>query len=36
MSTSVKGKAVKVVHGTADPSTTPQTRGMVLFLWAEF
>ena len=29
MSTSIQGKLVKVVHGTADPSTTPQTRGMV-------
>ena len=29
MSTSVGGKEAKVVHGTQDPSTTSQTRGMV-------
>ena len=29
MSTSVEGQVCKVVHGTQDPSTTPQTRGMV-------
>ena len=29
MSTSIKGKEIKVIHGTQDPSTTAQTRGMV-------
>ena len=29
MSTTVGGKQVKVIHGTQDPSTTAQTRGMV-------
>ena len=29
MSTYLEGKVCKVVHGTQDPSTTPQTRGMV-------
>ena len=29
MSTSVKGREVMVVHGTQDPNTTAQTRGMV-------
>ena len=28
MSTSVKGKEIRVVHGTQDPNTTTQTRGM--------
>ena len=29
MSTSIQGKTVRVIHETGDPSTTPQTRGMV-------
>lgn len=29
MSTSIGGKTVHVVHSTADPASTPQTRGMV-------
>ena len=29
MSTVISGKELRVVHGTADPSTTPQTRGMI-------
>ena len=29
MSTSIKGKEVRVIHETQDPSTTTQTRGMV-------
>ena len=28
MSTSIKGKEIKVIHGTQDPKTTTQTRGM--------
>ena len=28
MSTKVQGKEIKVIHGTQDPSTTAQTRGM--------
>ena len=29
MSTIISGKEFRVVHGTADPSTTTQTRGMI-------
>ena len=29
MSTKIQGKEIKVIHGTQDPSTTAQTRGMV-------
>ena len=29
MSTSIRGKEVRVIHETQDPSTTAQTRGMV-------
>ena len=29
MSTTAKGNVVQVVHGTQDPSTTTQTRGMI-------
>ena len=29
MSTTVDGKAVRIVHGTQDPGTTSQTRGMI-------
>ena len=29
MSTSIQGKELRVIHGTQDPSTTAQTRGMV-------
>ena len=29
MSTTVENKAVQVVHGTQDPTTTSQTRGMI-------
>ena len=29
MSTVISGKELRVVHGTAGPSTTPQTRGMI-------
>ena len=29
MSTSIKGKELRVIHGTQDPNTTTQTRGMV-------
>ncbi len=29
MSTTVKNKGVQVVHGTQDPTTTSQTRGMI-------
>ena len=28
MSTKIQGKEVKVIHGTQDPNTTTQTRGM--------
>ena len=29
MSTVISGKELRVVHGTADPATTPQTPGMI-------
>ncbi len=29
MTTSISGRELKVIHGTADPSTTLQTRGMI-------
>ncbi len=29
MSTTVEGNVARVVHGTQDPSTTNQTRGMI-------
>ena len=29
MSTTISGKELRVVHGTADPGTTTQTRGMI-------
>ncbi|PKB63505.1 MAG: hypothetical protein BZY80_06995 [SAR202 cluster bacterium Io17-Chloro-G2] len=29
MSTTISGKEFRVVHGTADPGTTTQTRGMI-------
>ena len=29
MSTETKGKELKIIHGTQDPSTTAQTPGMI-------